>query len=90
VERKHLVGLLHPIPIPKWKWEVISMDFITGFLKTSRKHYFIMVLVNKLTKASHFILVKSTNSTSVAAEFFIRGDNEIAYCSQEDCIQQRF
>ena len=48
------------------------MDFITGFLKTSRKHYFIMVLVNKLTKASHFILVKSTNSTSVAAEFFIR------------------
>ena len=23
-------GLLHPLEIPKWKWEQISMDFIDG------------------------------------------------------------
>jgi len=30
VESKHLASLLLPILIPEWKWEVISMDFVTG------------------------------------------------------------
>jgi hypothetical protein len=36
VEHQHPTGLLHPFPIPEWKWEVISMDFITGFPKTQK------------------------------------------------------
>ena len=53
-------GLLQPILIPEWKWEFISMDFITGFLRTSRQHDSIMIVVDMLTKVAHFILVKST------------------------------
>ena len=26
VEHQHPTGLLQPFPVPKWKWEVISMD----------------------------------------------------------------
>ena len=59
-ENKHPEGLLHPFPIPEWKWEVISMDFTTGFPMTMRQHDSIMVVVDKFSKSTHFIPVKST------------------------------
>jgi hypothetical protein len=59
-EHRHPVGLLQPLPIPEWKWEVVKMDFITGLPKTNKKHDSIMVVVDKLTKASHFIPMKDT------------------------------
>ena len=56
VEHQHPVGLLQPLLILEWKWEVISMDFITGFPMTMRQHDSIMVVVDKLTKESHLYL----------------------------------
>ena len=64
---KHPIGLLHPIPIPKQKWEVISMDFITGLPTTSMGHDIIVVVVDKLSKVAHFVAVKSTISASEVA-----------------------
>ena len=42
----HLGGLLQPLPIPEWKWEVITMDFIT---KLPKQHDSAMVVVDNLT-----------------------------------------
>ena len=72
VEHQHLAGLLHPLPVPEWKWEVISMDFITGLQMTWRQHDSIMVVVDKLTKATHFISVKSMHKTDDIANIFMK------------------
>ena len=72
VEHQHLAGLLQPLPVPEWKWEVISMDFITGLPMTWRQHDSIMVVVEKLTKVAHFISVKSTHKTDDIAKIFMK------------------
>eukprot|EP00253_Pinus_taeda_P027558 PITA_27558 len=71
-ECKNPGRLLKPIAIPEWKWEVISMDFITGLPKTMTKHDSITVIVDRLTKASQLIPMKSTFSTSDITQVFTR------------------
>ena len=48
------------------------MDFITGLPMTWRQHDSIMVVVDKLTKAAHFIPVKSTHKTDDIAKIFMK------------------
>jgi hypothetical protein len=69
---RHLVGLLQPLPIPEWKWDVVAMDFITGLPRTSKKHDSIMVVVEKLTKVAHFIPLKTTHRAADVADIFLK------------------
>ena len=64
VEHRNPVGLLQPLPILEWKWEVVTIDFITALPRTNRQHDSIMVVVDRLTKAAHFIPVKSTHKVA--------------------------
>jgi hypothetical protein len=68
----HLEGLLQPFPIPKWKWEVVTLDFITKLSRTTKQHDSIIVVVDKLTKASHFIPVKSTHKETNIVDICMR------------------
>ena len=72
VEHQHPTGLLQPLAVPEWKWEVISMEFITGLPMTWRQHDSIMVVEDKLTKETHFILVNSTHNTDDIAKIFMK------------------
>ncbi|GJY11870.1 putative reverse transcriptase domain-containing protein [Tanacetum coccineum] len=53
--------LVQPV-IPVWKWENITMDFITKLPKTSTGQDTIWVIVNRLTKSAHFLPMKETDS----------------------------
>ena len=71
-EHKHPSRLLQPLPIPKWKWEVISMDFITGLPKTKKQNDYIFVVIDKLSKAAHFIPMKSTYKEVNIIDIFLK------------------
>ena len=64
-------GELHPLPVPQWKWEDISMDFVTG-LRPSRSFDAIWVVVDRLTKTARFIPIRETWPVSRLAEEFTR------------------
>jgi hypothetical protein len=72
VEHRHPTRLLHPLPIPEWKWETISMDFITGLPTSTKKNDAIMVVVDKLSKSAHFIPIKSTYKAIDIAQIFMK------------------
>ncbi|GJW34165.1 putative reverse transcriptase domain-containing protein [Tanacetum coccineum] len=55
-------GLLQQPEIPEWKWEKITMDFISGLPRTPSGYDTIWVIVGRLTKSAHFIPMKKTNS----------------------------
>ncbi|KAA3480857.1 Transposon Ty3-I Gag-Pol polyprotein [Gossypium australe] len=44
--------------MPKWKWKIITMDFVSGLPLSPKKKYAIWVIVDWLTKATHFIPVR--------------------------------
>ena len=54
-------GRLQPLEIPEWKWEHITMDFITKLPKTRRGYDAIWVVVDHLTKSAYFLAIKESS-----------------------------
>ena len=45
-KHRHPTCFLQPFPIPEWKWELVSVHFITKLPRTMKKHDLIMVVVS--------------------------------------------
>ena len=60
VEYQKPSGLLQQPEIPEWKWEMITMDFITKLPKCPSGYDTIWVIVDRLTKSTHFIPIKES------------------------------
>jgi hypothetical protein len=58
-EHQRPAGLLQPLAIPQWKWDDINMDFVVGLPRTQKGNDSIWVIVDRLTKVAHFLLVKN-------------------------------
>jgi hypothetical protein len=48
------------------------MDFVTKLPRTSKQHDSIMVVVDKLTKAAHFIPVNLTHKETNVVDIYMR------------------
>ena len=72
VKAKHQrpAGLLHPLPIPEWKFDRIEMDFVTGFPKSKKGNDSIFVVIDKLSKVAHFLPVKESISAAQLVELY--------------------
>jgi hypothetical protein len=66
------VGLLQTLPILEWKWETISMDFITRLPISTKQNDAIMVVVDKLRKSTHFIPIKLTSKAIDITSIFMK------------------
>ena len=71
-EHRHLVGLLQPLQIPEWKWDVVSMDLIMKLSNTRLQHDAMMVVVEEITKANHFIPVKTTHKETEITYIYMK------------------
>jgi IS30 family transposase len=71
VEHQRPTGLLQLLQIPQWKWDEIGMDFIVGLPGTRAGYDSIWVVVDCLTKTTHFIPVKTTYNSIVMAELYM-------------------
>jgi hypothetical protein len=61
---------LQPLPIPPAIWTDICMDFIVG-LPNSGNKFVIMVMVNRLSKNSHFFSLQHPFKASIIAQVFM-------------------
>ncbi|KAI3818931.1 hypothetical protein L1987_12753 [Smallanthus sonchifolius] len=89
-------GLLQQPEIPQWKWEQISMDFITKLPKTSGGYDTIWVIVDRLTKSAHFLPIKETDKMERLTRIYLkekalgtRLDMNTAYHPQTDGQSER-
>ena len=62
-------GLPQALPISIWKWERITIDFITGSQKPNKQHDSIWVVINRLTKVAHFLAIKVTFTSEQLADY---------------------
>ncbi|GKA43434.1 putative reverse transcriptase domain-containing protein [Tanacetum coccineum] len=60
-EHQRPSGLLVQPEIPEWKWDNITMDFITKLPRSSQGFDTIWVIVDRLTKSAHFLPIRENN-----------------------------
>nr|GFC81501.1 putative reverse transcriptase domain-containing protein [Tanacetum cinerariifolium] len=65
-------GLLVQPEIPQWKWDNITMDFLTKLPKIQSGNDTIWVVMDRLTKSAHFLPMKETNPMDKLARLYLK------------------
>nr|GEX57599.1 retrotransposon protein, putative, Ty3-gypsy subclass [Tanacetum cinerariifolium] len=65
-------GLLVQLETPVWKWEKITMDFITKLPKTTNGYDTIWVIVDRLTKSTHFLPMRENDPMEKLIKLYMK------------------
>ncbi|GJS94043.1 putative reverse transcriptase domain-containing protein [Tanacetum coccineum] len=71
-EHQRPSGLLVQPKIPEWKWDNITMDFVTKLPKSSQGYDTIWVIVDRLTKSAIFTPMKETDPLDKLARMYLK------------------
>ncbi|GKB01940.1 putative reverse transcriptase domain-containing protein [Tanacetum coccineum] len=89
-------GLLVQPKIPEWKWDNITMDFVTKLPKMSQGYDTMWVIVDRLTKSAIFTLMRETDPLDKLARLYLKEnalgtnlDMSTAYHLQTDGQSER-
>ncbi|GKB96031.1 reverse transcriptase domain-containing protein, partial [Tanacetum coccineum] len=72
LEHQRPSGLLVQPDITQWKWENITMDFVTKLPKSSQGYDTIWVIVDRLTKFAIFVLMRETDPLEKLARMYLK------------------
>ncbi|GJU87908.1 putative reverse transcriptase domain-containing protein [Tanacetum coccineum] len=73
VKSEHQNRLIVKQPeISYWKWERITMDFVSGVPRTPRGYDTIWVIVDRLTKSAHFLPMKKTDTMEKLTQLYLK------------------
>ncbi|GJV66360.1 putative reverse transcriptase domain-containing protein [Tanacetum coccineum] len=70
-EHQRTSGLLQQPEILEWKWDKITMDFITKLPRSKSRHDKIWIIVDRLTKSAHFLAIREDYSMKRLAKIYI-------------------
>ncbi|GKB19649.1 putative reverse transcriptase domain-containing protein [Tanacetum coccineum] len=71
-EHQRPSGLLVEPEIPQWKWDNITMDFVTKLPKSSQGYDTIWVIVDLLTKSALFLPMREINPMEKLARMYLK------------------
>ncbi|GJZ71042.1 putative reverse transcriptase domain-containing protein [Tanacetum coccineum] len=71
-EHQRPSGLLVQPKIPEWKWDNITMDFVTKLPKSSQGYDTIWVIVDRLTKSAIFTPMRETDHLDKLARMYLK------------------
>ena len=71
-EHQRPARLLQPLEVAEWKWEHITMTFVTHLPRTPRSHDAVWVIVDRLMKLAHFPAVRMTFTMEEFCRLYVR------------------
>ncbi|GKC16312.1 putative reverse transcriptase domain-containing protein [Tanacetum coccineum] len=71
-EHQRLTGLLVQPEIPQWKWDNITMHFVTKLPKSSQGYDTIWMIVDRLTKSALFLPMRETDPMEKLARMYLK------------------